>query len=72
MICPNCGRACDLDNVVYTNILDSDTHPAYMIYAPTCECSYKFKEKKYLVYGDGYNPNVIWFGGIKMIVGGIK
>jgi len=68
MRCPRCDRECDLNNVVYTNILPEVEHPAYMIYAPTCECSYKFKNKEYLVYGDGYAPNVTWFGGIRLEV----
>jgi len=68
LVCPACGKVNDSDDIVYCNILDDVEHPAYMVYAPTCECSHKFKEKENLVYGDGHNPNVTWFGGIRLSV----
>ncbi len=66
LVCPACGKINDSDDMVYCNILEGVEHPAYMIYAPTCECSHQFKESKNLVYGEGHKENVEWYGGIRI------
>ena len=66
MPCPECGNKKKPE--VFTNILKEVEHPAYMIYALTCSvCGHQFTENEDdLVYGNGYDPDVSWFGGIQV------
>lgn len=63
--CPECGAWINLDDCVYTNVAPTED-PMIMVYAPTCECGGKIKDKDYLLYPTKLPHS--WIGGLRLDV----